>query len=361
VNNEVLIAGRYRLERKVGEGGFSEVWAAIDSVLNVRVAVKLPLSPTREQQVLLLGEARTAASVGHHPNILPIVDAPVWVRSSMPDTRVLVSEFIDGCAADEFAVTHLARRADALTKTALGLYVTMCAARGLQYAHEKGVLHRDIKPGNILVSRRGDVKLADFGIAKIAQQSTRKITAKQMHTPLYSPPERFEGKTPGRAGDYYALGCSLYELLEGAAPHAGAVDLLVRKLYGRTPSPSKLGGLTQAEHVSVMTLYKGLMAHEPSRRLAAHDCIETLANILQRSRWQLHFQKSKTVPPELAKEMGRILNYEPFIAAGHAGESLQLALVPPLEYADAQEAMEETIAMVLAGGSKYVYLQRVSG
>jgi serine/threonine protein kinase/Tfp pilus assembly protein PilF len=187
--------GPYRIESKLGEGGMGEVFRAVDTRLARAVAIKT----TREQFSARFDREARAISSLNHPNICTLYDV---------GPNYLVMELVEG----ETIAARL--KSGALpVKTAL-LYASQILA-ALAEAHEKGVIHRDLKPGNIMIAKSG-VKVLDFGLAKSEQDDT--LTASQLviGTPAYMAPEQREGKRADARSDIYSFGCVLYEMLTGA-------------------------------------------------------------------------------------------------------------------------------------------------
>jgi serine/threonine protein kinase len=240
-----LLAGRFKLDEPIGSGGFCDVWRATDTVLSRSVAVKL-LHPCYADQAEALGrfkaEARHAGSLSH-PNIARVYDYGEPAGGQPP---YLVMELIDG-----------PNLAGVLAGGPLGAARTMDvvaqAAAGLQAAHASGLVHRDVKPANILFAPGGMVRITDFGIAHAIGSAPVTATGMVMGTPGYIAPERVSGGPAGPASDLYALGIVAYECLAGAPPFMGAA-LEVATAHRDCPLPP-LPASVPAEVVAfVMTL-----------------------------------------------------------------------------------------------------------
>ncbi|MGW1134116.1 serine/threonine-protein kinase [Streptomyces griseoluteus] len=208
-----LVAGRYRLTDSIGSGGMGRVWRAHDEVLHRKVAVKeltaaLYVSES-DQQVLLArtrAEARAAARINH--------SAVVTVHDVLEhDGRPwIVMELVEGESLAD-AVKERGR-IEPREAARIGLWVL----RALRAAHTAGVLHRDVKPGNVLLGRDSRVLLTDFGIAQIEGDSTITRTGEVVGSVDYLAPERIRGHDPGPASDLWALGATLYTAVEGRSP-----------------------------------------------------------------------------------------------------------------------------------------------
>ncbi|MEV7883341.1 protein kinase domain-containing protein [Streptomyces sp. NPDC002817] len=209
----LLLAGRYRLADTIGSGGMGRVWRAHDEVLHRAVAIKeltaaLYVSESDQERLLhrTRAEARAAARINH--------SAVVTVHDVLDhDARPwIVMELIEGRSlADAVKAQGRVEPAEAAR---IGLWVL----RALRAAHSAGVLHRDVKPGNVLLSQDGRVLLTDFGIAQIEGDTTITRTGEVVGSVDYLAPERVRGHDPGPASDLWALGATLYTAVEGRSP-----------------------------------------------------------------------------------------------------------------------------------------------
>ena len=248
-----LLAGRYRLDEPIGRGGFSEVWRAADTVLARPVAVKL-LHPAYAGQPEALArfraEARHAAVLWHE-NIVHVYDYDEPADGARP---YLVMELVDGpCLAGVLAGRPLdaGRTMDIVAQT----------AAGLQAAHAIGLIHRDIKPGNLLLASDGTVKITDFGISRAIGSAPVTVTGVVMGTAGYLAPERIAGAQATPASDLYALGIVAYECLAGAPPFAGE-PLEVACAHRDHPVPP----LPASVPAGVTALVMQLVAKDPAWR-----------------------------------------------------------------------------------------------
>jgi len=201
-----LILERFSIEERLGGGGFGTVYRAWDERLRRSVAVKVVESPGEADRVAR--EAQAAARLAHR-NI-----AMLYELASDGEYAYLVGELIEGDT-----VRSLARGGE-LSDRAVA-EIGAAAAAGLAHAHRAGVVHRDVKPENILVSDRGETKLVDFGIARIAGQETLTASGAVLGTLAYMAPEQADGLRPGPAADVYSLALTLYELWAGEHPLTG--------------------------------------------------------------------------------------------------------------------------------------------
>ncbi|MEU2928299.1 protein kinase [Streptomyces sp. NPDC007251] len=262
----LLIAGRYRLAESIGSGGMGRVWRAHDEVLHRAVAVKeltAALYVSDSDRAVLLArtraEARAAARINH--------SAVVTVHDVLEhDGRPwIVMELVEGNSLAD-AVKERGR-IEPPEAARIGLWVL----RALRAAHAAGVLHRDVKPGNVLLGRDGRVLLTDFGIAQIEGDSTITRTGEVVGSVDYLAPERVRGHDPGPASDLWALGATLYTAVEGRSP------------FRRTSPLSTMQAVVEEEadeprHAGALgPVIAALLRKEPERRPSAEEAAQMLA------------------------------------------------------------------------------------
>ncbi|MFE0701882.1 protein kinase [Streptomyces sp. NPDC058872] len=258
----MLVADRYRLHVCIGRGGMGEVWQATDEVLGRPVAVKLMLAqvadPSAGDRFRL--EAQTAARLSH-PHVVGVFDFGTW------DGKLfLVMELVEGDSLAGSPSQPLVLPAERVA------VVAAHAAAGLAAAHRQGVVHRDIKPGNLLVDAEGTVKLADFGIARFVDDPSAALTTtgQIVGTGLYLAPERALGQPASPASDVYSLGCVLYQLLTGNAPFRAdtATALLYQHIDAAPTPPSQLGVSLSPDFETYLL---SLLAKQPEQRPPAQS------------------------------------------------------------------------------------------
>lgn len=228
----VVLNQRYQLESLLGTGGMATVYRARDLYLQRTVAVKILREPYASDPAFrqrFLDEARAAAKLDH-PNVVRIYDVGVDGRRPF-----IVLELVEG----EDLRTLIDRMRPVPMALALNLAQQICA--GVGHAHRAGLVHCDLKPQNILITRAGQVKVADFGIARAVQGETPTAEARESYvwgSPHYIAPERVAGQAPVPASDVYSIGVILYEMLTGVPPfHAEDVETLLRKHVNEAPLP----------------------------------------------------------------------------------------------------------------------------
>jgi serine/threonine protein kinase len=206
------VAGRYTLSRRLGAGGMSTVFLATDEVLERPVAVKLLAEHLAEDEAFVARFRREALAAARlqHPNIVQVFDSGEDPESAR---HFIVMEYVDGPSCAEVLREHRTMDVDETVR------IIRDACHGLEYAHRAGVVHRDVKPGNLLLTADGILKLADFGIAKAAEQTRITQVGSVLGTAAYLSPEQARGEEAGPASDIYSLGVCAYQFLAGRLPH----------------------------------------------------------------------------------------------------------------------------------------------
>jgi eukaryotic-like serine/threonine-protein kinase len=265
-----VVAGRYRLEARLGRGGMGVVWQATDRLLARRVAVKeLPLDETlsaaesRRQRELTLREARAVAQLSH-PHVIVVHD--VVEHDERP---YIVMELIEGGSlADRIATSG---PVDAVEAARIGADLLSA----LRTAHASGVLHRDIKPANVLLeSGTGRVVLTDFGIARFDGASTLTETGSFVGSPEYTAPERMSGARTGPASDLWSVGALLCAALSGESPFRR--DSLSSTLHAVVSAEIR----PPAQAAPILPVVRGLLERDPGQRLDAADAERMLRAFL---------------------------------------------------------------------------------
>ncbi len=236
--SETRIAGRYRLEGRLGFGGMSTVHLALDLRLERQVAVKLLAEHLADDPTFVSRFQREAQAAARlvHPNIVQIFDSGLDEASGR---HFIVMEYIEGQSCAEIL------RDDGWVEVDEGVSIIEQACEGLDYAHRHGVVHRDVKPGNLLRAREGEVKLADFGIAKATEQSSITQVGSVLGTAAYLAPEQARGEEAGPPADLYALGVVAYQLISGRLPYE-ATSLTELALKQQREEPPMLDTLVAA-------------------------------------------------------------------------------------------------------------------
>ncbi|MBL02116.1 MAG: hypothetical protein CL486_01015 [Acidobacteria bacterium] len=217
--------GKYKVLEPLGSGGFGSVYLAHDTWIDKKVAIKVPHRQNLDFGELLK-EPRLLASL-NHPNVVSITTA-----EKQNDIFFIVMEYVSGATLEQIIETEGA------LELSRGLDYICQICNAVDHAHAQGVLHRDLRPGNVLVSRTGLLKVADFGTARFLEIAAHGSTV--IGSPAYMAPEVFDGKAVF-ASDIYSLGCTMYQILTGSAPYA-------------PPAPKELDKLMSGELVSAPRL-----------------------------------------------------------------------------------------------------------
>ncbi len=267
-----LVDNRYRIVKRLGSGGMAEVYLAHDDVLDRDVALKVMnrrYAYDNEFVERFKREAQSAAALSH-PNIVSIYDR----GESEDGTYYIAMEYLPGGTLKD----RILKRGALSPRTAAA--VALQIAEALRAAHHAGVVHRDIKPHNVLVTATGDVKVGDFGIARAASSSTVTRTGSILGTAHYISPEQAMGEPVGPQSDLYSLGVVLYEMLTGNLPYeADSAIALVMKHINEPPYPPRDANPEVSEALDAVTMK--LLAKDPRDRYASAD---ELIDDLERAR-----------------------------------------------------------------------------
>lgn len=237
-----ILGGRYEVGELVGRGGMADVHAGHDTRLGRPVAIKILRSDlARDPSFLQRFRREAQASAGlNHANIVAVYDSGedtfVEAAGGTVDIPYIVMEFVDGQTLREILNEEKKVSADEACRIMMGVL------SALEYSHSKGIVHRDIKPGNVMVTRGGSVKVMDFGIARALADVGATMTSAQavVGTARYLSPEQAQGQSVDARTDLYSAGCVLFELLTGRAPFVGEPVSLVYQHIGEQPQPPSL-------------------------------------------------------------------------------------------------------------------------
>lgn len=265
----MFISDRYEIIDSVGSGGMADVYKAKDERLNRFVAIKV-LKPEYSSDKSFVnkfrGEAQSAAGLSH-PNIVNVYDV-----GDDGGLHYIVMELVEGITLKRF----IERKGKLEVKEAVG--ITIQIAQGMEAAHDNHIIHRDIKPQNIIISRDGKVKVTDFGIAKASNSNT--ITSNAMGSVHYLSPEQARGGYSDEKSDIYSLGVTLYEMLSGKVPFAGDNNVSVAMLHIQGEA-MPIRELEENIPLSVDRIVQKCMQKRPERRYhSASDLIVDLKRAL---------------------------------------------------------------------------------
>lgn len=271
-----VLAQRYELTRRIAVGGMGEVWEAHDRRTGVRVAAKVLRPELAGQQLYLdrlAAEARNSAQLDH-PGI-----AAVYAHGEVDGVGYLVMQLVEGETLSEVL------RREGRLPAATVLKIVADTADALAAAHESGVVHRDVKPANLIISPSGHVTITDFGISLGTDQAPMTEAGMVMGTAQYLPPEQAMGRAATGAGDVYALGIIAYEALVGHRPYTGATEVDIAFAHVTEPLPR----LPEQVDEQIRTLVEQMLAKDPSERpssaLEVAARARDLVSQLEQSRW----------------------------------------------------------------------------
>jgi eukaryotic-like serine/threonine-protein kinase len=293
VAENTVVDGRYRILRRLGAGGMAEVWCAEDTQLDRKVALKI-LQPRFAQDNEFVERFRREASSAaglQHPNVVNVYD-----RGEFDGTYYIAMEYVEGASLRDLINQGMS------VEAAVGVVRQILAAA--RFAHANGVIHRDLKPGNVLVDRNGRATVTDFGIAK-AGPSEITQTGSVMGTAQYLSPEQAQGLEVTAASDLYSIGVILYELVTGEVPFAAdsAVAVALKQVSEMPRPPSELNpAVSRALDAVVMRA----LAKDPANRFASADEFEAALDAAERDPSTAPFETAvhgipPVVPPDAAE------------------------------------------------------------
>lgn len=227
-NEGDIIAGRYEILEKLGSGGMAIVYKALDAKLNRQVTIKIMREEYSQDEEFIKRfqtEARAAASISHQ-NLVNVYDV-----GSENLINYIVMEYIDGMTLKEL----IKRKAPFSNEETLGVAIQIGTA--LEHAHRNQIVHRDIKPQNILVTRDGNVKVTDFGIARVATETTMTMSGNTMGSVHYFSPEQARGGYTDHKSDIYSLGITMFEMATGRVPYEGDTPVSIALKHINEPTP----------------------------------------------------------------------------------------------------------------------------
>ena len=252
--------GPYQVKAEVGRGGMSVVYQAVDSRTGREVALKVLAPHLAHDEAFrkrFIREGQQAEQL-QHPNIVDVFDV-----GEVGDHLYIAMELVDGSTLSDFLRSQQTR-----LPVEQSIDIIRQAATGLDHAHEKGFVHRDIKPNNLLVDRNGRVLISDFGVAKQldTEQTAYTLVGTTVGTPAYMSPEQaIQDKKMDRQSDLYSLGVILYRMVTGKLPFSGtAPEILHAHLNEKPPAPSSIASVSP----EMETIILKAMAKNPTNRFA---------------------------------------------------------------------------------------------
>ena len=288
--------GRYQITRELGRGAMGVVYHAIDPVIGRPVAIKTlrlrdvdDADHRRRLRERLFREARSAGALSH-PGIVTIYD-----MDEVDGLAYIAMEFVDGETLDEILSRPKPIAKERLTE------VLRQAAAALDYAHRKGVIHRDVKPANIMIDAAGAVKITDFGIAKITQLEGQTLTGVLVGTPNYMSPEQVQGHEIDGRSDQFSLAVIAYEMLTGERPFAGEqISTVVYKIVSEQPTPVQ--NINTSLNDAVDRALRKALHKKPDRRYSTCTAFTTGldATLASAGSWRVLARKAHQSMPTAA-------------------------------------------------------------
>lgn len=331
---------RYKLIEKLTPGGMGEVWSALDSKLNRKVIIKTvhhELIKTNPSLIsIFIDEAKIGASLIGHPNIVNILDYDDYVDDFGKTHTYIVMEYVEGSNVFDF-IASKRNEIDSKTYYYLSLFIIKESVNALQFAHTNGIIHRDIKPQNIFISKNGFIKVGDFGLARFIDSATRTQTVSSYRSPAYAAPEQWKLEKDTLKVDLYQLGCTIYHILTGETPFKGGIyDQMMNHLN------------TEPNYI------KSLSSHLPD------DFADLLMNFLSKDcsmrpeLWRLHDFITKELQKEVEmniqcdsltdEEINKIFKVTAFNP-----EHLKEAGTNTWTFPDYNEALSESLQLIYQG------------
>lgn len=332
--------GKYDLRQVLGKGAMGIVYEGFDPMIGRRLAIKtvrIPDPDDLEAQDALARFKREAQAAGRltHPNIVAVFD-----YGETPEIAYIVMEFVDGTTLKQMLERNERFPLAEIIRIMRGLLA------GLDYSHARNVVHRDIKPANVMLTASGEVKIADFGIARIESSSLTQAGT-MMGTPSYMSPEQFMSQTVDSRSDIYSAGVVLYQLLTGEKPFDGGLTAIMHKvLHTEPPPPSALSVTAPQAFDSVV---QKAMAKLPSSRFTS--AAEFAAAVQNAFEHKTAMQRGATAPP-LANDDATLV-----VANSPAGAQADAAAFAPPK---PQPAAKSFPKLAVAGGAGALVVLAVS-
>lgn len=281
---------RYRIIKVIGIGGMAVVFEAADLLMRRNVAVKMlkdDINKDIQSVKRFINESKAVAMLSH-PNIVNIYDVSV-----KEDLKYIVMELVEGITLKNYIL-----KKGTLSYSEI-LSITEQILLALEHAHQKGIVHRDIKPQNIMMLKNGSIKVADFGIAKLPNAETVTMTDKAIGTVFYISPEQASGKTIDRRSDIYSLGVTMYEMATGKLPFVAdsPVTVALMQVKNRPKPPRELNSSLP---IGLEQIIIGAMEKNPDNRFqSAAQMLRHVAQVKNNPRTIFKMPKTEPTPEEL--------------------------------------------------------------
>lgn len=338
-----VINGRYEVERRIGSGGMGDVWLANDILLGRYVALKFvgerSLRETPGSKAILQDEARNAGQLLGHPNIVAVLDL-IEVDTPLHKGPAVVLEYVEGINLAEWLSVHhpvLNEKSRFYTS----LFMASEILEAIAEAHNRGIIHRDIKPQNVLLSASGRIKVADFGLSRVVEAITRTHTVWANHTPLYSAPEQWEGDRPSPSSDIYQLCATLYHLFAGRPANEGVGLMGLGRWHEVGSLTPLIEHAPQVDQELAALIERGLSKADEDRP-ALWELFDAVANSLPHSVVSLKVEVEDSMPDE---QISRIISLTDF----NLDKLLANRSYGPIKFPQPLEGIREGIGASLLG------------
>ncbi|MEO0263616.1 MAG: serine/threonine-protein kinase, partial [candidate division WOR-3 bacterium] len=257
---QISFSSRFKNLKFLGQGGSGRVYKAYDTVLNEYVAIKLisKNNLSKEAKERIIREVRVARKLSH-PNLVRYYDI-----NEDKNYLIIIMEYIEGASLDRKIRKEGPFKEEELKRILLSL------VEAIKYIHSSGIIHRDIKPANIFITDKGEIKLGDFGIIHLKNPEEKLTKTEQaIGTPTYMSPEQITGKEIDEKSDWYSLGITIYEMIQGDAPFSGTFGEIIKGHFEKE--------IPEVESSKVFNkLVKGLTIKNPKKRWGYEEVIKYL-------------------------------------------------------------------------------------
>ncbi|MCD4674124.1 MAG: protein kinase, partial [Anaerolineaceae bacterium] len=326
--------GKYRITERIGRGGMAEVYLGVHTLLDRPVAIKVLHGYLTEDNSFIERFKREAKSVANlrHPNIVQVHDFDI-----QDDLIFMVMEYIDGSNLHQRLV-ELDKEGKRLPIKKVGSIINDIAG-ALDYAHSQGMLHRDVKPSNILIDKGGKAYLVDFGIAKFVSGQRLTATGTMLGTPAYMSPEQGRGEELTEESDIYSLGIVAFEMLTGQVPYDARTPIAIVQKQITAPVPA-ISSLVDDMPPTTQEVIDRALAKSPDGRYSSAEELVVALRIALHALESSEAVSTETVPDATAKEKASAPTIAPAAPIG-AGENTLAAETVAIEEEEPAEATEQ--------------------
>jgi serine/threonine protein kinase len=335
---EIELCNRYKLLKILSRGGMGEVWLAEDKVLDRKVAIKT-ISPSLLEDnpgaiSIFQDEAKIGASLLGHPNIVAILDYGKHSVNDQEEEYFMVMEYVKGLNVSTF-INNFKTQLDEETYYFISLFIAWEIGRAINYAHNHGILHRDIKPLNAFISEYGITKVGDFGLARFIDAVTRTHTVSNFNSPPYCAPEQWKGEDYKKDTDIYQFGATLYHLFTGRFLFEKTRTAQMYAHLNEKPEPPMNYCKKMTKELSATILH--MVSKDSDDRASLWQLNDILANELQRT-----FKLQVSVDKKNADTINKVCMITDF-----PREDLKKTGKYSFKFPDFNEVMSEGIQLIL--------------